>query len=442
MSETDEEINPKIDSSELGTKELVELILNFEKELGLLDKRSANYLAVWAAHRMDLYYRIGLQKKVFGKPHDDKNTISSFGKLIRTIKYCFKSPFASLKRCDLILIPHKRKTDFNGEKTDLNSKFVFDQLITENDRTEIWDLPSNNRHLIGGKGVYYLDLISVFGKIGSFIGHFFISKRIKRVSLEIEEYLEVSMSLANYLAKLSMQFRFKKFLYSALLKIKKPNSIYVVIAYGYTALISAAKELGIKTIELQHGVISPYHLGYHYPDSKPSRYFPDELWVWHSMWKENTIYPIEKEKIVVNKNNHLELFRNTCSLIKEPNSVLIISQGTIGKELSEFIMKHENDFSKYKVYYKLHPGEFRNSESYSKLSLLLKNENFLLIKDELSVYELFSRVSKVVGVYSTALYEAKYFEKEVFIVPITGADNMEDFLKQEHVHNFKKDLVA
>jgi hypothetical protein len=422
-----------------NSTELVQHIINVEKEIGLLDQKSENYSWEWAAHRMEFYYLIAKEAGILDQAHDDSNTVSNFGGFLRTLKYTIRSPFVSFQRGTTVVIPHKRKVLYKGKMQDLNSLFVQNE-IQQNEEVEVWDLPYNNEHKIKGRDIYYLDLISIAGRIGSIFGNLYVNKRVTSLANIIEEKLQIKVDLIKHISRASAQFRVKKFLFKLLLKIKAIKEIYVVIAYGHTALIEAAKELSIPVIELQHGVINKFHFGYHYPHVSKSDYFPDQLWVWHEMWKNSAYFPVSDPKIKVNKNNHLERFKQKCSSVNEENSVLIISQGTIGKELSDYILKNCNNLNSFKIYYKLHPGEFKSSENYKSLIELSKQSNVEIIKDEMSIYDLFARVKVVIGVYSTALYEAHYFEKNIYIAPITGSEYMREFLKEEKVEMYNSQI--
>lgn len=420
----------------LTPESLVNKFLECEDKLGLLDKKgSDNYLWEWAAHRIDIYYSIALEKKILGEPHIETSWILRLKRIFSTLFYLLKSPLFSLKKHEIVVIPHRRKSIKDGIAVDLNSKYVREDLEKTSD-VAIWDLPYDNQHKFYGSNVYYLDVITFIAKIWSFLGPFVISNKVRATCEKVEKYLDLKIDLTRKVSKLSFQFRMKKILFKLMLKVRCVKKLYMVTAYGQTSFIKAAKELGIETVELQHGVINEFHLGYHFPDASVVEYFPDQLWVWHAMWKKNAIFPIEDDKVVINTNNHLEDLKPSCSTATEPNSILVISQGTIGNELADFIHSKYEAIKDYKIYYKLHPGEFENWNSYTSLRKLVADDKVVLVKGEQSVYELFSKVSKVVGVYSTALYEASYFGKRVFITPISGSEYMDNLLAQENAAFF------
>ena len=63
------------------------------------------------------------------------------------------------------------------------------------------------------------------------------------------------------------------FLYSLI----KPKAIFVICYYSNFAAIKAAKDLGIKVIEIQHGVIGNEHPAYNISADLDQTYFPDYL---------------------------------------------------------------------------------------------------------------------------------------------------------------------
>ena len=78
--------------------------------------------------------------------------------------------------------------------------------------------------------------------------------------------------------------------------------IFVVVSYENLAIVAAAKSLGIQAIELQHGTITDYHLGYSYPEKTRLNgeipYFPDKILTFGDYWINEKSCPISKDNIV------------------------------------------------------------------------------------------------------------------------------------------------
>jgi len=73
---------------------------------------------------------------------------------------------------------------------------------------------------------------------------------LKENSIDIDIEKEMKSFHANYI------------LYKLLLNIYRPKVIFVNCAYCKISLVKVAKDLGIKVVEIQHGVISKVHFGY------------------------------------------------------------------------------------------------------------------------------------------------------------------------------------
>lgn len=78
-------------------------------------------------------------------------------------------------------------------------------------------------------------------------------------------------NINNFLRKEDIEFDYRKIislvkietkLYKLLFFIYKPKAIFINCAYCRFGVVKAAKDLGIKVIEVQHGVITNVHFGY------------------------------------------------------------------------------------------------------------------------------------------------------------------------------------
>ena len=97
------------------------------------------------------------------------------------------------------------------------------------------------------------------------------------------------------------------------------------------ALVAACKNLNISSVEIQHGTISPFHLGYHYPGYKNKiKYFPDYYISFGKFWQENTSLPIDSKNILIGGFPYISSQKSACKNIKRnEKQILFISQGTI-----------------------------------------------------------------------------------------------------------------
>lgn len=207
------------------------------------------------------------------------------------------------------------------------------------------------------------------------------------------------------------------------------KKILLVDGYSYRAgLIRAAKDKGMKVTELQHGVLTKYHMGYSYPvASECSAYRPDAITVWNTSWASLLSKFSCISDIMLRPNPVLSALYNQSSelLSVGEKSVLIISQGALSVELPKFLLHNIECFDSFNIFYKLHPSEF--SQAISRELMELNNKpNFSILYD-VNIYEYINSVNHVLGCFSTAVFESINLGKSVFILPISGSEYFEGF---------------
>ncbi len=76
----------------------------------------------------------------------------------------------------------------------------------------------------------------------------------------------------------------------------QPKAVLIVVSYSHFNFIEACNTLNIPTIELQHGIISRYHVGYSFesPNTKIQTY-PDYMFTFGKYWNNCELsYPKRK----------------------------------------------------------------------------------------------------------------------------------------------------
>ena len=212
-----------------------------------------------------------------------------------------------------------------------------------------------------------------------------------------------------------------------------PKTIIEVVHYDCRNMIinEISEELGIPTIELQHGTIHRDHSAYIYHQRTENLpWLPDYILTFSDFWSSKIKMPIEKSHIISVGFPYFEKMRNRYSAEKESGkeTILFISQSTIGKQLSEFAIEVSRllEKSRYHIIYKLHPAELDNwALNYANL---LHSDIEVDFSRE-SIYKTFAKCDFQVGVYSTALYEGLGFHLRTFIYKIGHYDVMEDIVE-------------
>jgi hypothetical protein len=284
----------------------------------------------------------------------------------------------------------------------------------------------------------YMLLELLFQKV--LIRRFLYNQEIEKYFLDIQKKIlnefKVSINVASLAQNYAASFKFRCRQYRKLLKKINPNILFIVVGYGKEALIRAAKDLKIPVVELQHGVITKYHIGYDVGDGEKQN-FADYLFTFGPAWSEMANYPISKHRIIPIGYQYLNNAAEKLDNVEKLDQILFISQGIIGDRLSKFAVDVANIAPEaIKIIFKLHPGEYlRWEKEYSELSQAQKNGSIQVIAGDLpSLYELMAESKWQVGVNSTALFEGMMFKCKTYVVDLPGHEYMEQLIESGDFH--------
>ena len=452
-------------------KEICQKIWNLEEKYELNHKEIQGCYP-WQLIRMYLYYEITRKTNVFESAQ--QSSLSLFDKINSFLPFLKNSissnPLSGSENVDVLIFDHPRKVIFEDEYQDIYSYFLKDTLNQYGKSFETIESPYLNQHFrnknnIKENHVRFNDRIL----LGSFIhksrnrGKLPFTEEENQLINAVKEELEAAFKIEIDLFRimedhiLNFQYDYKK--YIELLQKKNPKLVFLVVAYENKALVAACKKMNIEIIELQHGTISPYHLGYSYPENtrkfnneiKEIEYFPDKILSFGDYWKNACPFPIDSENIISMGFPYFEENSKTYMKIAEKKDneqigqqqILFISQGVIGKYLSKLAYEtasNINDSQNYNFIYKLHPGEYGTwRENYDYLTKAVDEfDNFTVIdKSEPPLYELFAESHYQIGAFSTAIYEGLAFNCKTFIIDVPGVEYLDDLIDKDIVKKVK-----
>jgi hypothetical protein len=223
-----------------------------------------------------------------------------------------------------------------------------------------------------------------------------------------------------------VQHRIQRPLFEAVLRRVDPELALMVVSYGREPFVEACKNVGITTIELQHGTFSRYHLGYSYPGTRSKEAFPDYFFTFGEFWGSMAELPISDDYVVPVGYPYLESEVEKRTADTLDNRIIFLSQGTVGPHLSQFAVEFAEAEPNLDVVYKLHPGEYSRWErEYPWLV-----EAPLTVSTDTPLYDLFTSATAQVGVYSTALYEGLCFDLATYVVDLPGVAYMNRLIEQ------------
>lgn len=401
-------------------KQIIQQILEGEAKHRLFSLTYKGY-SIWSYYRMYFYYDYTKNINTFD------SSVSAFKKDFQYIKQILNifNLFKVFAKKDYFILEHPRS---DKDKIDIYTSDLV-KYVGE-DKCSFFSF-SNNGLINKKERVVILDLIKIISKIISKIMYrflptsYFISFKQFLLDLETDKHQSNNYikNYKRYYIELIIQYHF----YYFLLKTKNVKKVILTVSYYNMPLVFAAKNLNIETIECQHGVISKYHLGYHYPYYETS-FFPDKLITFSSFWDTSATFPRNTQLLALGNNF---LSKKDKKLNKIKNTILIVSQATIGKKLECLILKNLKNLKDFKIYFKLHPSEFNNS--HVKYKKLYTYENIQIVSVEYNIEELQNISEYQIGIYSTSIYEGLEKQCKTILLDDTGIEYMEELINKQLV---------
>ncbi|MBE6114219.1 MAG: hypothetical protein E7191_03985 [Erysipelotrichaceae bacterium] len=413
--------------------EVIHFILQQEDALQLLSLQ-LDHTYIWPILRFKLV--LALQKKLglITTPHDalKKDTrVERYKKAIRLDSKVAKYH----KQHDTVIITHDRRVKVNGEERD-----IYTYPLQERYKDALWI----NRQEYNNLGTKNTGLIvleeSVLDKykkaINARISQYRPLVELEQLSKKIYEVFEVEINLNKMLEEEWKHFVKREYRFEKLFKRVRPKQVILVVNYDKYAIICACHKLGIKVIELQHGIIDSYHLGYHYPNGLPKQCFVDELWLFAPYWSMSAKLP--KVPIQYTGYSYFHEQARRVENIQKREQVIFLSQGTCGEELVKQVVELANQYPDLHIIYKLHPGEFAKwKERYPLLTH--SYSNLEVISNTRDLYEMMKESKYCVGAYSTAIYEALALGCTGILVDVEGVrEHMQGLIENELVYVTKQ----
>ena len=283
-----------------------------------------------------------------------------------------------------------------------------------------------NLHFILGVFSMLSSLISRVSLLYRFASLKAASDKIHSNLDNIAMYHLSDVNLPRLILYTAVYFRLNEFLGNCLFVGKCKRQAFFVGFLGFEGLIQASKNRGLVSYELQHG--SPQKNKFNYDFSQEVtnlKYRCSAFLSWGSFFDSNIPLPYSRIiKFGFPQLSRLKKAFKVSEQTKLENSLLILSQPEVSVELLNEVEKFAFSNCAWHLVYKCHPYENINIAK----KRLRRFENVNVVKD-IQLLSLFHQCRYAVGVYSTALIEAKYFGLDVSILALKGSENMEDFIK-------------
>ena len=422
----------------VGVKELYEKLLQLEEDLDLFNQVMSGVIFLERV-RTGIFFRI-VQSTIIGQPSSAIRYSS-----LRKIKFYLSSiidvprnPLFSRSKDVLFVGNERRLLRDDGRWWDIYTDPVIDCLDSSYVSVE-HDYLLDHRTPAKTTGLRRLDFLYFLANLKRALGLARVSLTIKekqlvhQISDEVSKRFGADIDIGKTIQLTLEKRKANLGLYTRMLKRIQPKIVVIVVSYGKEDLIETCKSLRITTVELQHGVISPYHPGYAFQgDIRRKSTFPDYLLTWGDYWKKCTEYPLDADHIVSVGYPFIEEIKSKQVDVTKKKQILVISQERIGTLISRFAVKlSETRGLDYKIVYKLHPRECDNwRETYPWLA----DANLEVIDTtDVVLHKLFAESMIQLGVFSTAIYEGLSYGLDTYLIDAPGVEYFTPLLKTGQV---------
>ncbi len=426
-------------------KKLFEEILRIESEHKLFE-REIGGIYVWKLLRYNVFIELSQTLNLLEDPHPiPKQHNNRYIELIKHfLNGTFNGPLTGENDTEVILFTHPRKVNIGDSKLiDIYSYYLEDKWKEEGTNYLVIEKPYNGVFMRkASKMVRHNETLSLF----TLWNYFKPKKDIDFSIKELDSIASIPIENIKALSKTNISraihaFKREYHYYIKVLTKHKPKKIYMVVADFRHALISAADDLGIETIEIQHGQISPFSLGFIYPHHSIIPYFPKKLILWGKFWYDNSQMPVDEKNISYGGFPFLdEAIKEYANVMRDESRVLFISQGTTGKLLVNIALEFAFQNKEYKVIYRLHPSEAAQWKIlYPKLYSCSMENNNIIVETGVSnpLYKSFAESKFVVGVNSTALIESLTLNCKLILVDLPGVEYFQKLVDKQLVQKVK-----
>jgi hypothetical protein len=295
-------------------------------------------------------------------------------------------------------------------------------------KTTFLEYPTKNKTIYGNDNEIIIPMERIILKI--LIMEKKILKNIKNElykKLKEFEYNEFMLKNIDYLSSYISRYISSIYFFRNYFKQLKPKVLFSISHYSTInkGAIKAANEIGIPTIDVQHGLINKKSPGY-IDTSGIKEDIPKYLFVYGKYFKDiisDNSNLFENENIIISGNYYLSKYitSNKKRTFNKEEILLITTQPAVDENTYINIIKEALKI-KLKVILKIHP-----SESKEKYKTIL-NKFDITLKEKENIYELFNIAKYHATVFSTSAVESLVFGVPNIIIPWKGYETQLDFL--------------
>lgn len=210
--------------------------------------------------------------------------------------------------------------------------------------------------------------------------------------------------------------------------IQKVNPKLVLLTTSYigewVVLVELLKELKIPSIEILHGYVDDNYLPYNYQKKGMNDAQPDYIFVYSQLQKDQVNWGIPYDHIRI--TGYPEGEKRSRELLAHPlkrnkKRITFISNMVQVMEKYLNVLAENINLAEYEILFKLHPNEYTCwNEIYKNLSQCVQ----VIDHNKYDIHYYLANSDIVVGINSTALFEATFYPVDIYILQEDSYQNM------------------
>lgn len=403
---------------------ICEKIWSIEEDLSLL-QWEIDGVHPWPIFRWSVFRFIVETTGLLDAAHPSAKIRPSFLKRLGNQLYyqTIGNPFLVQRNAQAIIIPHERKT----EGTDPLTETIIKEIGVEN------LLIIDFKQKFEKNTLNFRNISKIYTKRHKF-SNIKLSdldkKLISDIRSRISNFFSIDFNFSiEAVSKKVARFKSEREGWSELFTKTGAKKLYLVAGYNRISAVAGAQQAGARVVELQHGIITPFHLGYSWPQQSHVPYYPDELWCFGDYWPQTSNIPKSVRWRSIGAPHVLKLAKQFTGE-KDNRLAVFASQGPIGKRLLSLAVDTARLRPDLRVVFRLHP-----SESLTEYRLILESmaslpDNLSLSQKNPNTYALLAEATYQVGVSSTTLFEGMTLGTKTVVVNLPSFEYLEPAIER------------
>lgn len=425
--------------------------LNFELKCKLFESKIDN-IHFWHLIRYDIYLEVMRDLGYFQvahPKHQGRNTLlERFKNIVRLLRDHFQyGSYRRLKPNGVLFFRNHEVVISNNRVRDRFYDSFFRNLSIHYSLLEIGMQTRDERFASEpdsacNSELYLIKYLKIIKNLGKNTRE--IAETAEQLTRQINNHLSCHLTYSymfGLLKKAIVNYGIYHDYYQKLLCRLQPKLVVLVCHswHEYFVVCKVCREMGIKTIELQHGVTGEMDVAYNFgDDSIRTDYLPQTIFTFGRYWNQKIHFYNNDVKLVEVGYPMLEEVAAHQDSPEDPRKILIVSQGTVGvqlyrmaKSLADLAAPHG-----YQVLLRFHPGEY---PVYQSLYPELTRENNLVIipNEQMNIFDCIMMCGHIVGAYSLTMFEAVRLNKFVYVMEGPGREYVDCLLEDGLAQRFE-----